>query len=191
VVALLLTLPAVPARAFDYTYVEGGTAYANGDSPNRDGPGPWFALSWAATPGAHLFAHYTHLDLEDKSGGGAGAVDEDAWGVGLGANRTATRWLDVVVRGSYEREETQPTVGPDTTRDGLSAEVGFRLRLRRTALGPQEVNLGLTFRDLEDRGDTVARVGVVVPLARHLAVTGDLRDEGDRWQARAGLRVAF
>jgi hypothetical protein len=187
--ALLAWAP--PAHAFDYTYVEGGTAYANGDTPNRDGSGPWFGLSAAVGPAAHLFADYVRLDLRDKDGGAAGPVDETGLDVGLGVHAAAAAGLDLVLRGAYEQVRTDPAVGPETTRSGPAVQVGVRLRLRRTASGTQVVNLGVTFRDLDDRGDTVARAGVVVPLVRHLAVTGDVRDEGDRWQARAGLRVAF
>ena len=36
-----LALAATPAAAFDYTYLEGGIAHANGDSPDRDA---WYVV---------------------------------------------------------------------------------------------------------------------------------------------------
>jgi len=185
-----LALAAAPAAAFDYTYVEGGVGYANGDSPDRDGDGPWVALSLEANPSNHIFAHYARLKLDQVSGG-AVTADEDAWGVGAASHSALSRRADLVLAVSYEQVRTQPATGRDDVAVGYAADLGVRAELRRTALGPQEVNAGVAYRYLDSKGDTVGRAGVVVPLTERAAVTGEVRYDGDRWLGRGGLRVRF
>jgi len=189
-VLLGVVLAAAPAAAFDYTYVEGGVGYANGDSPDRDGDGPWVAVSLEANPTNHVFAHYARLNL-DRVAGGAVTADEDAWGVGAASHSALSRWADLVLAASYEQVRTQPAAGRDDVAAGYAADLGVRMELRRTALGPQEVNAGVAYRYLDSKGDTVGRAGVVVPLTGRAAVTGEVRYDGDRWVGRAGLRVRF
>jgi hypothetical protein len=181
---------AVPAAAFDYTYIEGGVGFANNDSPDRDGDGPWAAISLEANPSNYVFAHYARLNL-DQTSGGAVAADEDAWGVGAGSHSALSRWADMVLSASYEQTRTQPATGRDDVAVGYAADLGMRMALRKTSLGTQEVNAGVAYRYLDSSGDTVFRAGVVVPLTTRAAVTGEARYDGDRWLGRAGVRVTF
>lgn len=189
-VVLGLALTAAPAAAFDYTYIEGGVGYANGDSPDRDGDGPWVALSLEANPTSYVFAHYARLNL-DQTSGGAVAADEDAWGVGAGSHSALADWADVVLAASYEQTRTQPAGGRTDVAVGYAADLGVRLALGRTQLGTQEVNAGVAYRYVDSKGDTVGRVGVVVPLTTRAALTGEARYDGDRWLGRAGVRLNF
>jgi hypothetical protein len=185
-----LALAATPAAAFDYTYLEGGIAHANGDSPDRDGDGPWVTLSLEANPNNHVFAHYAKLNL-DKTAGGAVAADEERWGVGAGSRSALADWADLVLSASYEQVRTQPVTGRDEVDVGYAADLGVRAAVRRTRLGPQEVDAGVAYRYVGGSGDTEGRAGVVVPLTQRAAVTGEVRYNGDRWLYRGGLRVTF
>lgn len=188
--ALALALAATPAAAFDYTYIEGGVGYANGDSPDRDGDGPWVAVSLEANPSNYVFAHYAQLNLDKTTGAVVGA-DEEAWGVGAGSRSALSRWADLVLAASYEQTRTQPDTGRNDVAVGWAADLGVRMELRRTNLGTQEVNAGIAYRYLDSSGDTEARAGVVVPLTTRASITGEARYDGDRWLGRAGVRVSF
>jgi|GEM_PF-1391631 hypothetical protein len=179
---------AAPAAAFDYSYIEGGVAFVDRDDPTADGDGPWAAVSLAASPDVHLFGHYRRAEL-DRSGGGTRT--EEAWGVGLGNRRELARRLDLVVAGSFESVRTETGGGAENTDTGFAADLGLRLGFRLGPVGVQEVNAGVAYRYLDAHGDVLVRGGVVVPLTANVSVTGEARDDGDRWEARAGLRLAF
>lgn len=188
--AALLLWGAAPAAAFDYTYVEGGVAFTDGDDPDTEGDGPWVAASLTASPDAHVFGHFESTDLDVTTGGGTRNVDEERWGIGVGNQRALSGDADLLVRASYEQVRTgnAPGSGGRTTTDnGFALELGARL----APVGAVELNGGVAYRYLDNDGDVAGRGGLVVPLTSRTAVTGEVRFDGDRTTGRAGLRLVF
>lgn len=187
--AAVLLMGAAPAAAFDYTYVEGGVAFANGDDPDADGDGPWVALSLEASPEAHVFAHFRSTDLDVTSGGSTTNIDEERWGVGLGSQQTVAPDMDLLLRASYEqvRHDGQGPGSGTPTDNGFALELG----LRAMPVGRVEINGGLAFRYLDNKGDTVGRVGLVVPVTGPASLTVRAVGDTDRADVLAGVRVRF
>jgi hypothetical protein len=187
--AAFILVGAAPAAAFDYTYLEGGIALANGSDPDVDGDGPWVALSLEASPEAHIFAHFRSSDLDVTRVGVTTKTDEEQWGVGLGSNQTVTPDLDVLLRASYERVQADGlgAGGGTRTDNGFALEVG----IRAMPVGRVEVNGGVAFRYLDSKGDTRGRIGAVVPFTDRAGLSARVEVDKDRTDLLAGLRVSF
>ena len=133
------------AEGFNYNYVSASYVTVDFDDLNIDGDGFGLGLSLSISDEFHLFGGYqgTNFDL---------GVDGSAWSVGAGFHTPISDVIDVVATVSYEFVEVDVRGLGSIDDDGFGLGIGLRAAVSDRV----EIDAGIGYADLNDRGDNTA-----------------------------------
>ncbi len=102
---VLLVPPAMAAKGFNYTYMEGG--YRNLDADSIEADGFEAGFSFGATDYIHIVGRYSRLFVDDIDGASdADDLDLDEFKIGFGGNYPVMDKVDLVLDAVYVDEQT-------------------------------------------------------------------------------------
>lgn len=101
---LLLVPPAMAAKGFNYTYMEGG--YRNLDADSIEADGFEAGFSFGATDYIHIIGRYSRLFVDDVDGTSYNDLDIDEFKIGFGGNYPVMDKVDLVLDAVYVDEQT-------------------------------------------------------------------------------------
>jgi hypothetical protein len=102
---LFLVPPAMAAKGFNYTYMEGG--YRNLDADSIEADGFEAGFSFGATDYIHIIGRYSRLFVDDIDGASdADDLDVDEFKIGFGGNYPVMDKVDLVLDAVYVDEQT-------------------------------------------------------------------------------------
>ena len=167
----LLIPPAMAARGFDYTYMEGGYRNVNADSIEADGFEAGF--SFGATDYIHIIGRYSRLFVDEYDGTSSPDLDVDEFKIGFGGNYPVMDKVDLVLDAVYVDEQitgkarlnndglnvngTGPKVNINDKNEGF--ETTFSARIQ--ALKKLEMTPHLSYRDVGSESGTGFGLGLV------------------------------
>jgi hypothetical protein len=101
---VLLVPPAMAAKGFNYTYMEGG--YRNLDADSIEADGFEAGFSFGATDYIHIVGRYSRLFVDDVDGTSYNDLDIDEFKIGFGGNYPVMDKVDLVLDAVYVDEQT-------------------------------------------------------------------------------------
>ena len=161
--ALVLVMLAGTAAAqindFRYSFIQASYSKSDYDNLGIDGDGLGVSASFELTDNFHIFGGYAGADIESNA-------DSDGWNAGVGLNVPLGRQMDVVARLSYQSTEIDVPVLGTVEDDGFGLGVGVRVGANESI----ELNLGLTYIDLDSGNETVFDAGFFFNFANDWAI---------------------
>jgi hypothetical protein len=173
---VILAQPAMAAKGFNYTYMEGGYRNLDGDSIEADGVEVGF--SFAAMKYMHILGRYSRLfnidDVDAVDGVPAdwSDLDIDEFKIGFGGNYPVLDKMDLVGQIVYVDEQitgkarlndgtwvagTSPKVNINDKKEGYEATVYARVQ----ALKKLEMTPHVIYRDVDSDSDTGFGLGLI------------------------------
>ena len=101
---VLLAPPAMAAKGFNYTYMEGG--YRNLDADSIEGDGFEAGFSFGATDYIHIVGRYSRLFIDEIDGASSTDLDLDEFKIGFGGNYPVMDKVDLVLDAVYVDVQT-------------------------------------------------------------------------------------
>ena len=101
---VLLVPPAMAAKGFNYTYMEGG--YRNLDADSIEADGFEAGFSFGATDYIHIVGRYSRLFVDNIDGASSTDLDIDEFKIGFGGHYPIMEKVDLVGEVSYVDEQT-------------------------------------------------------------------------------------
>ena len=101
---VFLVPPAVAAKGFNYTYMEGG--YRNLDADSIEADGFEAGFSFGATDYIHIIGRYSRLFVDDIDGTSSTDLDIDEFKIGFGGNYPVMDKVDLALDAVYVDEQT-------------------------------------------------------------------------------------
>jgi hypothetical protein len=167
IAALGVSIPALAANDFSYSYVEAG--YITSESDGRNGDGLNLFGTLALLDQLHGFASYSTQSFDNN-------VDVDFFQAGIGLNMPLHQDLDFIGRISFVTVDVKGR-GFRVDDNGYALNVSLRTRVA----GELELSGGLNYQDLDQGGeDTSLTFGAKYYLKSNIALGLDiLQNNGD------------
>ena len=168
---VLLAPPALAAKGFNYTYMEGG--YRNLDADSIEGDGFEAGFSFGATDYIHIIGRYSRLFVDDIEGASSTDLDVDEFKIGFGGHYSIMEKVDLVGEVSYVDDQitgkarlnndginvngTGPKVNINEKDEGYEATFYARVQ----AMKKLEMTPHVVHRDVGSDSDTGFGLGLV------------------------------
>ena len=176
-----LAQPAMAAKGFNYTYMEGG--YRNLDADSIEADGFEAGISFGATDYIHIIGRYSRLFVDDIDGASnADDLDIDEFKIGFGGHYPIMEKVDLVGEVSYVDEQitgkarldddgqnvdgTGPKVNINEKEEGYEATFYARVQ----AMKKLEMTPHVVYRDVGSDSDTGFGLGLVYKFYKKLSV---------------------
>ena len=167
----MLVQPAVAAKGFNYTYMEGG--YRNLDADSIEGDGFEAGFSFGATDHIHIIGRYSRLFVDNIDGTSSDDLDVDEFKIGFGGHYPIMEKVDLVGEVSYVDDQitgkarldddglnvngTGPKVNINEKDEGYEATFYARVQ----AMKKLEMTPHVVYRDVGSDSDTGFGLGLV------------------------------
>ena len=168
---VLLVPPAMAAKGFNYTYMEGG--YRNLDADSIEADGFEAGFSFGATDYIHIVGRYSRLFVDNIDGASSTDLDIDEFKIGFGGHYPIMEKVDLVGEVSYVDEQTTgkarrdydglnvsgtgPKVNINDKDEGYEATFSARVQ----AMKKLEVTPHVIYRDVGSDSGTGFGLGLV------------------------------
>lgn len=168
---VLLVPPAMAAKGFNYTYMEGG--YRNLDADSIEADGFEAGFSFGATDYIHIVGRYSRLFVDNIDGASSTDLDIDEFKIGFGGHYPIMEKVDLVGEVSYVDEQTTgkarldydalnvsgtgPKVNINDKEEGYEATFYARVQ----AMKKLEVTPHVIYRDVGSDSGTGFGLGLV------------------------------
>ncbi len=170
---VLLAQPALAAKGFSYTWMEGG--YRNLDSDSSEGDGFEAGFSFGATKYFHILGRYSRIYVDDIDGASSVDLDLDEFKIGFGGNYPIMDKVDLVLDAQYIDEQLTGKVKKanfaNKTRINESSEgyeIDFYARVR--AMKKLEMTPHVLYRDVGNNSGVGFGVGFVYNFYKKISV---------------------
>ena len=176
----MLAQPAVAAKGFNYTYMEGG--YRNLDADSIEADGFEAGFSFGATDYIHIVGRYSRLFVDDIDGASSSDLDLDEFKIGFGGNYPVMDKVDLVGSVTYVDEQytgkarldddgqnvngTGPKVNINDKEEGYEATFYARVQ----AMKKLEMTPHVVYRDVGPDSDTGFGLGLIYKFHKKLSV---------------------
>ena len=196
----MLAQPAMAAKGFNYTYMEGG--YRNVDADSIEGDGFEVGFSFGATDYIHIIGRYTRLFVDDLENATSVDLDLDEFKIGFGGNYPILDKVDLVLDAVYVDEQltgkagindgtwvqgTAPKVRVNDKNEGYEATFSARIQ----ALKKLEMTPHVSYRDVGSNSGTGFGLGLVYNFYKKfsLRVRGTHFSDDSATNLFLGIRV--
>ncbi len=175
----LLAQPAMAAKGFSYSWMEGG--YRNLDSDTSKGDGFEAGFSFGATKYFHILGRYSRIYVDRVDGFSSVDLDLDEFKIGFGGNYSILDKVDLVMDAQYVDEQftgrarregggfvvgTAPKVNLNDDKEGY--EVDFYARVR--AMKKLEMTPHVIYRDVGSNSGVGYGLGFVYNFYKKLSL---------------------
>jgi len=174
-----LVQPAMAAKGFNYTYMEGG--YRNLDADSIEGDGFEAGFSFAATDHVHIVGQYSHLFVDSLENANSVDLDVDEFKIGFGGNYSVMDKVDLVGNVTYVDEQitgkarlngggfvdgTGPKSNINDKNEGYEATFYGRIQ----AMKKLEMTPHMVYRDVGSDSGTGYGLGLVYKFYKKFSV---------------------
>ena len=176
----MLAQPAVAAKGFNYTYMEGGYRNLNADSIEGDGFEAGF--SFGATDYIHIIGRYSRLFVDELENANSVDLDLDEFKIGFGGHYPVMEKVDLVLDAVYVDEQltgkarldddgqnvngTGPKVNINDKDEGYEATFYARVQ----AMKKLEMTPHVIYRDVGSNSDTGFGLGLVYKVYKKFSL---------------------
>ena len=193
---LFLVQPAMAAKGFSYTYVEGG--YRNIDADSGEADGFEAGFSFGAMKYMHILGSYSRLWVDDIDGLSSVDIDIDEFKIGFGGHYPVLDWMDLSLDAVYVDEQITGKARPKGSTSKSKSRINDKAEgyeatfsARIQALKKLEMTPHVTYEDVGSDSDTGFGLGLVYNFYKKfsLRVKGTHFSDDSTTDLFIGMRV--